>query len=1185
MKLRELFEKDIDRNINGVVKVEQVDDETIVEQELEEFVVTNELLRHFRTFYNNYNNSLDERTDKVGVWISGFFGSGKSHFLKMLSYLLENKDIKGKRTVDYFENKFGDSGIFLDIKRSVNVPTECILFNIDSKSAVDAKIKETGIVDVFLRVFNEKLGYSANYPRLANIERHLDKIGKYQEYKNLVESKTGLTWNEAIDTVEFYKDSFIEAYVELTESSTNSAQELFANIVEDYSITPENFAKLIKEYLESKGQRNRLIFLVDEIGQFISDNTNLMLNLQTVVENLGTICNGRAWVMVTSQEAIDAITKEKFRDQDFSKIQGRFDTKLSLSGSNTDEVIKKRLLAKTTPAKQVLQQHYNEQEKILSNLITFSGQTSGMKVYEKDMDFVDCYPFVPYQFKLLQSVFASLRNFSHAGAHLSQNERSMLNAFHNALKDYGDKDVTELVPFNVFYQTIRTFIDTDIVRIIDQAREGNDLDDFDIEVLVVLFLIKYIKDVPCDIENLATLMISNINESKNNLKSKIEGALTRLKRATLIQQNGDIYDFLTNEEQDVSRGIKNTPIDQSDVLGEVYRNIYEEIFTSRSITPIPNHTYLINRRVDDIARGTQVEDIEIKFITSMNPDHKWSDNDLKLKFMAENTLFIKLKDNGYLGELETILKTEKYTKQKNGVKQTEIQAMILTNKGGEILDRKKRVKTLIEQAIMESTFFTAGNVLEVSATSAAAKIENAMKVVVENTYTNLHFIKEHVKDEKEIVAKLTATQVKLTNANEMAMKDLSSHLQLNSQMNYAVTMQALKNKYTKKPYGWSLLDIAGLVADLISKNEVKIIYNGVAVQQNDTSLVRYLTNERELVNSEVKVKKQIDAAKVQQVTMLIKELFGTQNLNDDGEKLATQIKEELISELLSEISVLKGQHNNPMYPNKSVIEAGEMIFRDLKTQPDATVLLDTLISMSDRLKEWYSSYRLLKSFFNSQKGIFDEALEICKLVKDNEIYMEIFKGPKMDELRDLYKKISAIVELESPYSEIKNLPPLTSNLKGVFKEALDEFKYGEKQCTEIRYAEITKEAQNLNLDANLYIDMYNNEIVNRIDSINDFGQMNALTNRGYNYYLELLKKMTSDALEKARAEQPVETTEEQCAEPIAQPIVKELDFVNPVKLVQANQILETEEDVDNYVGRLAEELKSRIRANKRIKLQ
>ena len=83
---------------------------------------------------------------------------------------------------------------------------------------------------------------------------------------------------------------------------------------------------------------------MDEIGQYIADDTQLMLNLQTIVEDLGTACRGKAWVIVTSQEDIDSITKTK--GNDFSKIQGRFDTRLSLSASNVDEVIRKRILEK-----------------------------------------------------------------------------------------------------------------------------------------------------------------------------------------------------------------------------------------------------------------------------------------------------------------------------------------------------------------------------------------------------------------------------------------------------------------------------------------------------------------------------------------------------------------------------------------------------------------------------------------------------------------------------------------------------------------------------------------------------------------------------------------------------------------------------------------------------------------------
>ena len=99
MKLSDMFLKSIDRPINGVIKVMQTDDENR-QQELEEYVITRELRKHFSSFYDHYEQGIDGSTDKMGVWISGFFGSGKSHFLKILSYLLANEVVGGKRAID-----------------------------------------------------------------------------------------------------------------------------------------------------------------------------------------------------------------------------------------------------------------------------------------------------------------------------------------------------------------------------------------------------------------------------------------------------------------------------------------------------------------------------------------------------------------------------------------------------------------------------------------------------------------------------------------------------------------------------------------------------------------------------------------------------------------------------------------------------------------------------------------------------------------------------------------------------------------------------------------------------------------------------------------------------------------------------------------------------------------------------
>ena len=121
-----MFEKPIDRDIKGVIKVGQKEEENVY-QELSEYVVTNELLKHFREFFSNYSNSISHSTDDIGVWISGFFGSGNSHFLKILSYILSSDLlVEGRRPLDFFQEKIPDPMILADMERSAAVSTDVI---------------------------------------------------------------------------------------------------------------------------------------------------------------------------------------------------------------------------------------------------------------------------------------------------------------------------------------------------------------------------------------------------------------------------------------------------------------------------------------------------------------------------------------------------------------------------------------------------------------------------------------------------------------------------------------------------------------------------------------------------------------------------------------------------------------------------------------------------------------------------------------------------------------------------------------------------------------------------------------------------------------------------------------------------------------------------------------------------
>ena len=196
MKIKDLFVKPINRPINGVVKAEQRDDESVW-QELDEYVATKQVTEYLRRFFDAYLATADHPNDpaviaRMGVWVSGFFGSGKSHFIKILSYLLSNlearhaQDGKTQRAVEFFTSKIKDPMLMGDIRRAVAGNTDVILFNIDSKA--DAKTDRDAILQVFLRVFNEMQGLSGDAAHVAEMERYLISKGVFEPFKQAFEA-------------------------------------------------------------------------------------------------------------------------------------------------------------------------------------------------------------------------------------------------------------------------------------------------------------------------------------------------------------------------------------------------------------------------------------------------------------------------------------------------------------------------------------------------------------------------------------------------------------------------------------------------------------------------------------------------------------------------------------------------------------------------------------------------------------------------------------------------------------------------------------------------------------------------------------------------------------------------------------------------------------------------------------
>ena len=446
MLIRDMFVKDINREINGVIQVAQ-DTESVVYQEVSEYVVTSELKEHFTKFFKMYNKAFIEPTNGIGVWISGFFGSGKSHFLKMLSYILENKQIGSSRTVDMFRDKLVDSPeLFSLIEKATANKTEAILFNIDIEGSVNKN--NTAVLRVFAKMFYNHLGFFGENLKVARFEYFLNEDGKTEEFRKVFKAKSGKEWTVARKAFGLQGRYIIPTLMEVFGMDEEAAKAWFRD-KEESNFSIAALVEDIKTYIDKKPENFRLLFMIDEMGQYAGSDTDYLLNLQSLVEAIGSTCGNRVWVMCTGQQALDKVIK--LRNDEFSRIIARFKTILSLSSASAEEVIQKRVLDKNTDAKEVLVDEYGQKDAVLRNLFTFTSETvANMRGYDNEGEFVNNYPFVPYQFFLLQRVFTELKERGVIGAYQSGAERSMLSGFKEAAEKIQGEDHTRLAPFYLF---------------------------------------------------------------------------------------------------------------------------------------------------------------------------------------------------------------------------------------------------------------------------------------------------------------------------------------------------------------------------------------------------------------------------------------------------------------------------------------------------------------------------------------------------------------------------------------------------------------------------------------------------------------------------------------------------------------------------------------------------------------
>lgn len=1034
MKIQSMFQKDINRDINGVVKVAQ-DDEKSLHQELSEYIITKELRRHFRTFFDNYTKAIDQPTDKMGVWISGFFGSGKSHFLKMLSYLLSNREVQEVPAIDYFKDKFDDPMMYAQAVKCVSIPTESILFNIDIEGPINKD--KTAVLRTFAKMFYNHCGFYGDDLKIAKLERFIDRQGKTEEFRQKFEEVNGGPWVETRDSFAFFEDDVVEVLQSVLGMSEQAARNWF-NGEETNELSIAQLVSDIKEYVDSKGDKFRLLFMVDEVGQYIGDDGDLMINLQSLVEELGAKCMGKVWVMVTSQEAIDSVVK--ITGDDFSKIQGRFNTRLSLSSSSVDEVIKKRVLAKAEEADQLLHMVYDKEQAVLKNLFVFNDSVLDIKGFADGGEFAATFPFVPYQFIIIQKVLAEIRKHGNSGKHLSGGERSMLSGFQEAAQKLQEKDENALLPFYLFYDTVHTFLESAIRRVIDRCQNAADnhdgIEPQDVAVLKLLYLVRYIDDIKANIDNIATLMVDDIRTDKIALRASVTASLERLQSQNYVSRNGDTYAFLTDEEQDVAVDIKNTVVDSNQITQSIAQTVFGDIYPAKKFKH-GRYDFSYDQYIDETLNGSASGGIRLRVITVASDHYKDSDQQLIMESQVNNEAIVVLSgDTPYYDELEQAMKIRKYVKQKNVSQLPETIQDIIRKRQQQARHLEDRAKGYLEKAIVDAKVVVHGEIMAIKAGSAKDKLDAALGGLVESVYSKLNMVNHFVESDADILAILNGSahaDLSLVGSganNEDALNEISQWLELKS-VGPTISMGDVQRRYQAIPYGWKEIDIAALIARLIAQQKISIKYGGAVVAKDDRRLVDYLRKKSEVDKAVVARRIAPSEDLMRKSISFLRNYLGAMDIPSDEDGLVRFVLNTFETKL-AHYQGLLDQYAQNRYPEKEQVTTARDLAQDILSQrKDNVALLNRMVQKQDDLLDSSEDMEGVELFFKSQRTVFDEAVKQMNRVSRERDYFAT--DP---DTQEVFRTISGILAMPKPYNRIGELPELIAKVKAAYQALL-----------------------------------------------------------------------------------------------------------------------------------------------------
>lgn len=1190
MQLNSIFQLPVSRPIEGVIKA---DDESSLYSELSEYVLTGEVakrLAHFLDAYNEYHGAN-------GVWISGFYGSGKSHLLKMLALLLENRVVDHQSALDIFLPKLpkDDELLRAALKKAVGIPSKSILFNIDQKADIISKTQVDALLSVFVKVFNEMCGYFGKQGYIAQFERDLDGRGQLAAFKDAYQRIASKAWERGREQALLEAGNVARAYSEVTGDDPTHAKGILDKYRAQYSVSIEDFGNQVKAWLDQKPANFRLNFFVDEVGQYIAENTKLMTNLQTVAESLATKCQGRAWIIVTAQEDMNSVLGDLSKQQsnDFSKIQARFANRLKLTSADVAEVIQRRLLTKNDQGTELLKKTYGQQINNFKTLFDFTDGGQQYQLYRDEEHFVYCYPFVPYQFPLFQAAIRgiSLHNGFEGKAN-SVGERSMLGVFRDVAIAINDTPLGQLATFDRMFEGIRGALKSNIQSAINTA-ERNLGDPYAVSVLKALFLVKYVKEFKATLRNLSVLMLERFGEDLPAQRKRLEAALNLLEQQTYIQRSGDTYEYLTDEEKDVEEEIKNTEVETADILKELETLLFDGVIKQRKVRHSNGQDYAYTRKMDDKSLSREHE-LAIHIVTPLSDNF---DNITlqRMQSMGRDELRVVLPaDARFMQDLTMHKRTEKYIRQNSDTQQEAVKR-ILDAKGFLNAERLSDLQTRARALLGKAQLIINAADVDVSSEDGQTRMLKGFDQLLQVTYPNLRMLREVPFNEADLGKHLRMMEDGLLANDATSLtepeQEMLAFIQSNARSGVRTTVKSLIERFERKSYGWYYAAILCNLALLCARGKVEVRQDSNPLQQE--ALERSLRNTNAHASLVLEPQVEFSASQVRALKDFFADFFDRPATSNEARALARETLDAL-RDLELELVELAGQ--KLVYPFLSALDPVLATLKDVATKnlswwlTDLTLVEDALLEAKEAVMD-----PVRRFMASPQRAIYDQARQLLADQEDNFAYIERqqaeavrslltdsrpWQGNRLQQVKpqlDAVQQTIAALLVNEKATATARVEELEQRLKGA--DEYQKLNASSREHLATAFADVSQGLQGQK----------------RVAMIRD--QMRHFEDAGFPKLLQKLDKLARPVEVKPQTPTPTKQGDHpapdrpasggSAANPstatVSQPVVKVIAGRN-IKVSFAKPWLATEADLDDYLGKLREAWLSEIQAGNRVQI-